>query len=166
MRHLKLTNIDDLLHPEAKPKVIEAQLIDYIMSLRADNIAYATIKHLLASIFTFYELNDVVLNRKKVNRYFGEPKRVVKDTTYSTEQIAQALTNADQRMRCIILLLASVGCRIGALPGLTLGNLQKLPDYGMYKITFYEGSNNEYYSFCTRECASTGIENYLLYRQS
>ncbi|HZB73476.1 MAG TPA: hypothetical protein VE378_01910, partial [Nitrososphaeraceae archaeon] len=66
-----------MLHPEAKPKVIEAQLIDYIMSLRADNIAYATIKHLLASIFTFYELNDVVLNRKKVNRYFGEPKRVV-----------------------------------------------------------------------------------------
>jgi hypothetical protein len=50
-------------------------------------------------------------------------------------------------------------------PGLTLGNLTKLPDYGLYKITFYEGTNNEYYTFTTRECAQTGIDSYLLYRQ-
>ena len=89
----------------------------------------------------------------------------MKDQAYTTEQIQQALQTADHRMKMIILLLASTGCRIGALPSLTLGNLQKLPDYGLYKITFYEGSNNEYYSFTTRESASTGIENYLFYRQ-
>jgi integrase len=82
----------------------------------------------------------VVLNRKKVNRYFGEYKKVMKDKAYTTEQIQEALQNADQRMRCIILLLASTGCRIGALPSLTLGNLTKLQDYGLYKITFYEGT--------------------------
>jgi len=134
------------------------------MSLRNDGIAYATIKYLLAPIFTFYQLNDILLNKKKVFRYLGEFKRVVKDKPYSTEQIQQALQNADQRMRTIILILSSTGCRVGALPGLTLRNLTKLPDYSLYKITFYEGTNNEYYNFCTRECAAS-VDSYLLYRQ-
>ena len=81
--HLKLTSIDSLL--EIKPKVIESQLIDYIMSLRNDGIGYSTMKYLVTAIFTFYQLNDAVLNRKKINRYFGEYKRVVKDQAYSLE---------------------------------------------------------------------------------
>jgi hypothetical protein len=68
-------------------------------------------------------------------------------------------------MRMIILLLSSTGARYGSLPALTLGNLTMLPDYGLYKIVFYEGTNNEYYNFTTRECAQTGIDNYLNYRQ-
>jgi integrase len=164
MNYVKVTEVDSLLETNS-PKIIEAQLIDYIMSLRQDSISYSTIKYLVAPIFTFYQLNDVMLNKKKVFRYLGEFKRVVKDKAYTIEQIRQSLQNADQRMRMIILLLASTGCRIGALPALTLGNLTKIPDYGLYKITFYEGTNNEYYSFCTREAAQTGIESYLLYRQ-
>jgi hypothetical protein len=163
MRHLKLTGIDDLLIHQSDKKILESQIIDYIMSLRNDGISYNTIKYLVTPIFTFYQLNDVILNRKRIHRYFGEYKRVIRDTAYTTEQIQQALQSADVRMRCIILLLLT-GCRIGALPSLTLGNLQKLPDYGLYKITFYEGTNNEYYSFTTREGASTGIDNYLKYR--
>jgi integrase len=164
MNYVKATEVDTLLETNSH-KVIEAQLIDYIMSLRQDSISYSTIKYLVAPIFTFYQLNDILLNKKKVFRYLGEFKRVVKDKAYTIEQIRQSLQNADQRMRMIILLLASTGCRIGALPALTLGNLTKIPDYGLYKITFYEGTNNEYYSFCTRETAQTGIESYLLYRQ-
>jgi integrase len=114
MNHLKSTSVGSLL--EIKPKDIESQLIDYVMSLRNDGIAYATIQYLIAPIFTFYQPDDVVLNRKKVQRYIGEHKRVVKDKAYSTEQIAQALQTADQRMRMILLLLACTGCRIGALP--------------------------------------------------
>jgi hypothetical protein len=166
MKYLKITEVDQLLAESNNPKNIEVQIIDYIMSLRNDGLSYATMKYFVAPIFTFYQLNDVLLNRKKVGRYFGEYKKVVRDRAYSTEQIQQALQTADIRMRCIILCLASTGCRIGALPGLTLGNLTKLPDYGgLYKITFYEGTNNEYYTFCTRECAQTGIDSYLLYRQ-
>ncbi len=164
MNFIRISEVDSLLEIN-NPKFIEAQLIDYIMSLRQDGISYSTIKYLVAPIFTFYHLNDVLLNKKKVFRYLGEFKRVVKDQAYTVEQIRQALQNADQRMRMIILLLASTGCRIGALPALTLGNLTKLPDYDLYKITFYEGTNNEYYTFCTREAVQTGIDPYLLYRQ-
>jgi hypothetical protein len=165
MRHLRLTGVDDLLIHQSDKKILESQIIDYIMSLRNDGISYNTIKYPVTPVFTFYQLNDVILNRKRIHRYFGEYKRVKKDMAYTTEQIQQALQNADQRMRVIILLLASTGCRIGALPSLTLGSLVKLPDYNLYKITFYEGTNNEYYTFTTRECAQSGIDSYLEYRK-
>jgi hypothetical protein len=164
LNFLKLKEVDDLLIHEQSPRVIESQIIDYVRSLKNDNVAYNTIKFYIAPIFTYYQLNDIVLNRKKVSRYMGEFKRIVRDEAYSSEMIFTALQNVDHRMRCVILLLASTGCRIGALPSLTLGNLTKLPDYGMYKIVFYEGTSSEYYTFCTRECANTGINNYLNYR--
>ena len=107
----------------------------------------------------------MLLNRKKVYRYLGEFRRVVKDTAYTTEQIFQMLQNADQRLRMLILILSSTGCRIGSLVNLAFGNLTKKPEYGIYKIIFYEGTNNEYYTFTTRECASTGIDAYLEFRQ-
>jgi hypothetical protein len=165
LNHLKQDKIDSLLIHVTNPRYIESQIIDYIMSLRNSGVSYATIKVLTIPIFTFYQLNDVVLNRKKVSRYLGEYKRVVKDHAYTTEQIQTALQNADVRMRMILLLLSSTGARIGSLPGLVLGNLTKLPKYNLYRIVFYEGTNNEYYTFTTRECALTGIDNYLSYRQ-
>jgi hypothetical protein len=164
LNHIKKRSADDLLE-NTNPRYIESQIIDYIMSLRNSGVSYATIQFLVAPIFTFYQLNDVILNRKKVSRYLGEYKRVVKDLAYTTEQIQQTLQNVDSRTRMCILILSSTACRIGSLSGLTLGNLTKLPDYGLYKIVFYEGTNNEYYTFTTRECASTGIDNYLFYRQ-
>lgn len=163
LNHLKTTNPEDLLS-NTNPRVIESQLIDYIMTLRNDGLAYNTTQFLVAPIFTFYQLNDVVLNRRKVSRYLGEFKRVVKDRAYTVEEIHKALEIADQRMKVIILLMASTGCRIGSLSHLTLGNLTRLNDYGIYKIVVYEGTNNEYYTFCSKECASA-IDNYLLYRQ-
>ena len=164
LNHVKKSQLEELLVHKDNPRHIESQLIDYIMSLRNSGVAYSTIKFLIAPIFTFYSLNDVYPNRKKISRYLGEYKRVVKDKAYSTEQIQQALQNADQRMRMILGILTSSGCRIGALPTLKLGNLTKIPDYGLYKIIFYEDTNNEYYSFTTRETAQTGIDNYLFYR--
>jgi site-specific recombinase XerD len=164
LNHIKQKTLDDLLLHASNPRYIEPQIIDYIMSLRNNQVSYATIQFLVAPIFTFYQLNDVTLNRKKVSRYLGENKRVVKDGAYTTEQIQTALQTADTRMRMMLLILSSTGCRIGSLPGLVLGNLTKLPEHGLYRIVFYERTNNEYYSFCTRECASS-IDNFLLYRQ-
>ena len=162
--HLKLKAVDDLLQ-DSNPRSIEIQIIHYIMSLKESGISYATIHFLVAPIFTFYQLNDIILNRKKVSRYLGEYKRVVRDQAYTTEQIQTALQNADHRMRMIILLLASTGARLGSLSGLALRNLVKLPKYGLYRIVFYEGTNNEYYTFTTKECAITGIDTYVQYRQ-
>jgi hypothetical protein len=87
LTHIKKTGTDDLL-VNTEPRYIESQIIDYIMSLRNNGVSlsYATIQLLVAPIFTFYQLNDVILNRKKVSRNLGEYKRIVRDAAYTTEQ--------------------------------------------------------------------------------
>lgn len=164
LKHLKITEIDDLLLNSHNSRLIESQIIDYIMTLRDEGLAYATITFLIAPLITFYTLNDVVLNKRKISRYFGEYKKVVKDRGYTVEEIYKALQTADQRMKVIIFLLVSTGERIGSLPDLTLGNLTRIEDHGIYKVTIYEGTNNEYYTFTTRECASA-IDDYIAHRQ-
>ncbi|HKI10451.1 MAG TPA: hypothetical protein VKA09_18840 [Nitrososphaeraceae archaeon] len=47
MNYIKVTEVDSLLETNSA-KIIESQLIDYIMSLRQDGISYSTIKYLLA----------------------------------------------------------------------------------------------------------------------
>jgi hypothetical protein len=64
-------------------------------------------------------------------------------------------------MKNIILLMASSGLRVGAIPLLKLRHLEKIDS--IYKITVYEGANEQYYTFCTPECASF-IDAYLQYR--
>ena len=130
LNYLKLKEVDDLLIHEQSPRIIEDQIIGYIKSLRNDDVSYSTIKFLISPIFTYYQLNHVVLSRKTVSRYMGEFKRRVKDEAYTNENILQMLQNTDRRMRMCTLIMASTGCRIGALPDLTLGSLTKIPDYG------------------------------------
>jgi predicted subunit of tRNA(5-methylaminomethyl-2-thiouridylate) methyltransferase len=90
MIHVNAQNTDELLKNQSSPRLTESQIIDYIMSLRNSGVAYSTIKSLIAPIFTFYQLNDVTLNRKKVMCYTGEYRKVVKDKAISTQQIQTA----------------------------------------------------------------------------
>jgi hypothetical protein len=60
------------------------------------------------------------------------------------------------------LLLASAGIRLGSVSELRLRHLKKIPEYNLYKIIVYENTREEYYTFCTPECA-TAIDNYLLF---
>jgi hypothetical protein len=65
-----------LLLNSQNPKLIESQIIDYIMTLRDDGLAYATITFLIAPLITFYTLNDVVLNKRKISRYLENTKKL------------------------------------------------------------------------------------------
>jgi len=67
-------------------------------------------------------------------------------------------------MKVIILLLTSTGQRIGSLSDLTLGNLTRIEEHGIYKLVIYESTNNEYYTYCSKEAANA-INDYLAYRQ-
>lgn len=72
-------------------------------------------------------------------------------------------------MRVVILLLASTGMRIGAIPDLRLGNIEQVQtesgsELPIHKITGYENTNDEYVTFTTTEC-TTAIHNYLKMRE-
>ena len=51
LNHIKLRQLDDLLN-NANPRYIESQIIDYIMTLRNDGLAYASVQFMIASLRT------------------------------------------------------------------------------------------------------------------
>jgi integrase len=167
MRFKKVESCDLLLKED--PRVIEEQLIDYVIYNREElKIASNSINSKIAPIRKFYECNDIELRWKKIKSYIGRNRSKrnngKRDRPYTHAEIAKMLEKADQRGRTTILLMSSAGIRVGALPLLKIRNLEKIEQYGLYKITVYEGEDEEYTTFCTPECAKE-IDSYLEYRQ-
>jgi integrase len=108
-------------------------------------------------------MSDIVVNKKRIRKYKGERIRVVKDRAYTHEEISMFLNLGDIRIRAVVLLMASSGIRVGSIPSLQLRHLQKMTD-NIYKITTYENSSDEYFTFCTPECGKA-IDTYLEYRK-
>ena len=161
--NIKSSNISTLLNHDAR--TIEEQIISYLVHLRTNQkLSYSSLALRLAVLRRFYEMNDVIINWKKVSNYLGENIKLFKDRAYTTEEIQRLLTRADERIRVVILLLASTGMRIGAIPSLKLKHLTKVEDYNLYQITVYENTKDEYYCFCSPECA-IAIDSYIAYRE-
>ncbi len=113
----------------------------------------------------FYSINDVNLNRKRISSYIPEQVQQNEDRPYTIQEIAQLLEFSDLRSRAVILLFASTGMRIGAVPGLRLEHLIKLDKYQLYQIKVYAGLKKyQYITFCTPECRKA-IDTYLDYRE-
>jgi integrase len=128
-----------------------------------EKYSYSSMKVMLASIFLFFDMNDITLNKKKINRYLGERTRTGKDRTYTREEIKKILDACYLKYKVVISLIASSGCRIGAIPNLRLSALKYIEKYQLYQVTFYEHSNiDAYYSFSTPEFGSY-ISEYIEY---
>jgi integrase len=162
LRYKGIKDANQLLKDDNK--LMQADIIDYITSPGVGNLSYST-KHLYLSILKhFYEMNDVVLNWKKIGKYLGDDDRIVTDRAYSREEIQTLLSNADLRGKVILLLLGSAGLRIGALSALSLRNLRRIEQHDIYEITIYEKTRSQYTTYCTPECAYV-IDTYLDFRK-
>jgi integrase len=157
---------------------IEADIRDFIKSLKDRHYAFASQKTYLAALCHFYSFNDVVLNRKKLSGFLSNDDCAVTtqeegecegqgdgDKPYTHEQIARLLEFSDLRTKAIILIMASAGLRLGALELLRMGDLTPIPAYQIYQIRVYANSKSKrHYTFCTPECRTT-IDNYIEWRK-
>jgi len=146
------------------PRKIEDNVIQFVISLKKQGKGFSAIHNYVSAICKYYRTKRVYLNTKHINEYLPEFRRSKKDRPYTYEEIHRLLDIADERMRTMILLLASTGIRIGAIPGLRLRNIEKVSELDIYKITVYENTNDEYITFCTPECAKA-IDEYLKMRK-
>jgi integrase len=162
MKFLNISSPSDLMF-SGDIKQIQSHLIDYMVNLK-NSVAYSTRNVRCSAVFTFYLMNDIILNKKRLYRYLGEPKKVHRDRAYTTEEIQRLLAGSDNRVCSIVLLLASSGCRLGALTSLKLRDLNPIDNYHLYRLTIYENTKEEYYTFTTPECRKA-IDTYLEYRQ-
>ena len=151
MTYCNADNYEDML--EIEPKRLEGLIRDYIIHLKENKRSSSTINSYIASITHFYEMNDIVLRWKKLNKFKGKHRSVADDRPYTRSQIKTLLEYAGAlRDRCIILLMASAGLRRGALPMLKIQDLTPIDFYKIYKIRVYAREEEEYFTYCTPEC--------------
>ena len=148
-------------------RAIEQKIIEFIISMKQGGKGYFPIHNHISPVLAFYKINDIVLNVSKIKRYLPSKKRANRDRAYTHEEIHRLLDIANERMRVVILLLASSGVRVGAIPSLRLRNLEKVNlgyscgyDQHIYKIIVYENEQEEYSTYCTPECLKA-IDLYL-----
>ena len=104
---------------------------------------------------------DRLLNWKKLSKFrfkMEEPNAdsQKKDRAYTHEDIQKMHSAASTKMKAMILLLASSGMRVGGVPPLKcrhLVNVQSSEQMEVKQIRVYEGSKEEYITFCTPEAA-------------
>jgi integrase len=148
------------------PRKIEEHIINFVIAKKKEGKGFTAIHNYISAVCKYYKINHVILNTDEINQYLPEFRRSKKDRGYTHEEIHRLLDIADERVRAIILLLASAGMRVGAIPDLRLRNLDRIEsdesNYpgGTYKITVYEGFKDEYVTFTTPEC-SKAIDEYL-----
>ena len=139
-----------LFHLNAFIKYWQLDSAASIMSLTADELRDKIVKYFLekkhfrrstqsvalAAIKHFCEMNDIILNWKKINKFAMNsdiPK--LQNRAYTHEEVKQVVDYCDHRIRTMFLVLASTGVRIGALRHM---KIKDLVDNGhIYKIKVY-----------------------------
>jgi integrase len=166
------TNPDELV--KLKPEQLKEMVIEYVLDLKKKSKNTAgkpkrgetsvnSIKTYTSGIKSFLDEHEISLPWKKIARFY--PEEVTNDyRAYTRTEISKLLSIADLRDRCIILLMASSGIRVGAIPSLTIRSLKKL-DEGLGLLTVYgESKKSRYVTLVTPECMSS-IEEYLELRR-
>ena len=119
MQHRKAKTVDELLIGDQR--LLQSNIIEYLVSLQ--QISHG-IRYLYAALLRhFYDINDILLNWKKINAFLGQNNKVVNDRAYIKQEIAALLEKSNERMKVVVLLLATTGMRIGAIPSLKIGDL-------------------------------------------
>jgi site-specific recombinase XerD len=158
---------DKLLQKD--PKLIASDIIDFIIYLKDHKkLAPASVSSHIAALRHFYDFNDIDLKWKKINSFKGEYYNVTEDRPYSREEIKLLADRAELRNRAIILLMASSGLRVGAIPELKIKDLLPIDTKqhgGLYQVTVYKRSKSKYITFCTPEARKV-IDQYLEWRRS
>ena len=172
----KYHNIDPDTLVQLKPDQIKTMVVDYVIHLkkvakpssekaRRGELSVNSVKTYLGGVQSFLEANDIVLNWKKIAKYC--PEQVANNLrAYSREEIAKLLSVADPRDRCLILLMASTGMRVGAIKSLKLKHLTRLQNesnIGLVSI-YAESKDHRYNALMTPECLAA-IDAYVDYRR-
>jgi integrase len=172
----KYHNIDPDSLVQLKSEQIKTMVIDYVIHLKKvakqtsekqkpGELSVNSIKTYLAGIQSFLESNDIVLNWKKIARYF--PEQVSNNLrAYTKDEISKLLSVGDLRDRCLILLMASTGIRVGAIKSLKLKHLTRLQhesNIGLVSI-YPESKDHRYNALMTQECMAS-IDEYIGYRR-
>jgi hypothetical protein len=143
---------------------LQHMIEDYAILLqskfRKGKISAQTCKAAFSPIKLLCEMNDIILNFKKIRKLLPHGNNSAADEAYSREQIKKMLEFADLRTKIPILFMASSGMRLGGFQGLTDGCITPIHEEKSGKllaahVVVYKGSDDEYDTFVSPEAYHT-----------
>ena len=115
-----------------------------------------------APIKLFLEMNDILLNWVKIKKFFPAKKPVANQMPYTDEDVRELLAaTTSVRNKEFIHVLASTGCRVGAIPELTIEDIESIENGAI--VTIYRDTTEEYRTCLTPE-AFYHLKKYLSQR--
>jgi len=158
----RLKEFDSLLSIDSK--TVQTMLEDYIIDMKP-RLKPGTIKVAIAAIELYFVVNDKVdINFRKLRKLIPSQGKPSGRKAWSTENVQTMLNNTlEIRSKAIIHLMASTGCRVGAISDLTMSDVVDIEE-GCKVITFYRDDSEEYLGFLTPE-ASECLDSYLEQRR-
>jgi len=133
------------------------------------DIMESTIRNYYKAAKLFCEMNDIVLNWKKITKGLPRGREVATDRAPSLAEVKKLIDYPDRRIKAIVYTMTSSGIRVGAFDYLKWKHI--IPMYNKdgkilaSKIIVYAGDNEEYYSFITPE-AYWSLKDWMDFRAS
>jgi integrase len=137
---------------------------DYVLFIQAKiskgDVTAGTAHSMIPPVKLFCEMNDIILNWRKINKFLPYANGNAADEAYTREQIRKMLEHSDLRARIPILFMASSGMRLGGFVGLRDGDIQPIYDEVTGKklvaahVVVYKGTDDEYDTFISPEAFS------------
>ncbi|MGB6593370.1 MAG: hypothetical protein WBE68_17860, partial [Candidatus Nitrosopolaris sp.] len=130
------TDPNQLIQLNDSAAQVKTMILNYIIHLkkiakqsagkpRRGELSVNSIKLYLNGVKSFLEFNEIALPWKKIAKFY--PDDVTNSyRSYTKEEIKKLLLVADPRDRCIILLMASSGIRVGAIQTLKVKSIKRL----------------------------------------
>jgi integrase len=168
-------NPDQLIQLNNPAGQLKTMILNYIIHLkriakksagkpRKGELSVNSVKLYLSGVKSFLEFNEITLPWKKIAKFY--PDDVTNSyRSYTKEEIIKLLSVADPRDRCIILLMASSGIRVGAIQTLKVKSVQRL-DNGIGIVRVYPESKDSVYAALVTPEFLTSLDKYLKYRKS
>jgi integrase len=131
-------------------------------------ISESTVPNYYKPIKLFLEMNDIVLNWKKIARRIPRGSGHADDRAPSKDEMRRILTYPDRRIKPIVLIMASSGIRVGAWDYLNLEDVVPVEREGRVvaaRLTVYRGTDDEYETFISPE-AYKALQEYIEFRRS
>ena len=150
----------------------ERKIIDFALELKRRHergeIAAGTVHNCVKCVRLLLEMNDILLNWKKISRILPKARRYALDRMPTPEEIREILDASDIRGKPLTLLLVSSGIREGAVETLHVGDYMPIRNNGQIaagRLVVYAGHPEQYVAFITFE-ACVALDKYLKFRKA
>ena len=130
-------------------------------------ISESTISNYYKATKLFCEMNNLILNWKRIRRGLPHGREAANDRAPTLEEIQRLVEYPDRRIKSIIYTMVSSGIRIGAWDYLRWKHVTPITngvgEVIAAKLIIYSGDREEYYAFITPE-AYNALKEWMDFR--